>query len=632
MCGIAGILKPPHAIVDPACLALMGRTQTHRGPDNFAVFSEANFGCAHNRLSILDLSPAGNQPYADARYVLVYNGEIYNYLELRQKLEGLGERFTSSSDTAVLFAHLARFGVPATLRAIRGMFAFSFYDRQEQTVTLCRDRLGIKPLVWSYRGGALYWASEVKALRAVCDAQPDPIKTLYAMVGSGEHASAYTIFSDVNLVPPGTSITCRAGEAPRPPETYYDIFADVDPMAYNALRRMPQPALDELFGELLARSVKGMLMSDAPMGAFVSGGIDSGLIGALAAAQDPDLALFTANVVGRHSEFADAQLLSAHVQRPLFEARFTPEMLIDDWAQTTWHYEVPLITHTNAAPFARVAQAARAQGVKAVLTGEGADELFLGYPKLLARRFQKYLAAPVNLMKAGYGLLPELRAYLFPETTPSTEGFLNLAVQGFERQRLRAAGYEAYAFVPPAQRAEQYLTIQMLREGLIGLLHRNDRMGMLASIESRFPFLDEELVRFAINLPVQRKIGRTWRLYNPKHPFLVDKAIVRRAAASHLPPALQRKRKSGFPMYGLRNVRTRAGYFQGGYVAGLLRLSPEAEAYMLRAQPPYQVAKLIAIDVFGRLFGMGQSVAQVSEHLKAWVTIASDAPQEQRER
>ena len=299
MCGIAGILQPAHKIVDPACLALMGRTQTHRGPDNFAVFSEANFGCAHNRLSILDLSPAGNQPYADARYVLVYNGEIYNYLELRQKLEGLGERFTSSSDTAVLFAHLARFGVPATLQAIRGMFAFSFYDRQEQTVTLCRDRLGIKPL---------------------------------------------------------------------------------------------------------------------------------------------------------------------------------------------------------------------------------------------------------------------------------------------------------------------------------------------ASIESRFPFLDEELVRFAINLPVQRKIGRTWRLYNPKHPFLVDKAIVRRAAATRLPPALLRKRKSGFPMYGLRSVRTRAGYFQGGYVAGLLRLSPEAEAYMLRAQPPYQVAKLIAVDVFGRLFGMGQSVAQVSEHLKAWVTIASDAPQEQRER
>lgn len=624
MCGIAGILTRPDSVVDAACLQAMGRTQSHRGPDNFSVFTQHHFGCAHNRLSILDLSAAGNQPYCDERFVLVYNGEIYNYLALREKLEALGVAFQSTSDTAVLFAHLVHCGVAATLQAIRGMFAFSFYDRQEDTVYLCRDRLGIKPLIWTFRAGSLYWASEAKALLAAPGVRPDPVKTLYAVAGIAEHSGEYTIFEDVYLVPPGSYIACRAGEQPRPPVAYYDITAEVDEATYNHLDRLTPPAVDELFDGLLTRSVQRMLMSDAPIGVFVSGGIDSGLVATLAAAEDPDLSLFTANVVGRHSEFADAQLLSASLQRPLFEARFTPDMLVRDWAEATYFYEVPLITHTNAVPFAHVARRARAQGVKAVLTGEGADELFLGYPRLLADRFRKYLTAPVAFLQATYGLFPGLREYLFPQPTQGVEGFLNLAVQGFERQRLREKGYQAYAFVPSGQRAGQYLTIQMLREGLIALLHRNDRMGMLASIESRFPYLDEEIVRFAINLPVRKKAAHTLRVHNPKHPFMVDKAIVRRVAAQHLPPALIQKPKSGFPMYGLRNVRTRAGYFRGGYVATLLGLTADAEAYMLRTQPPYHVAKLIAVDVFGRLFAMNQSVEAVSEHLAAWVTLAPD--------
>jgi asparagine synthase (glutamine-hydrolysing) len=183
-------------------------------------------------------------------------------------------------------------------------------------------------------------------------------------------------------------------------------------------------------------------------------------------------------------------------------------MLLEGWARATWHSEIPIIAHVNSIPFSYVSCLARDHGVKAVLTGEGSDELFLGYPKLLARRWKPWAAMPVNALIALYGVAPKLRSYLFPQPSQKLETFLWRFVRQFEREFIDRDGAGSYSFLPKKKAEEQYLTIQMFRSSLHSLLHRNDRMGMLGSIESRFPFLDEQVVRFAVNLPVRFKIGR----------------------------------------------------------------------------------------------------------------------------
>ncbi len=622
MCGISGMLLTSSE-PEEAKLRGMGERLYHRGPDNFAIYRDARIALAHNRLSILDLSSKGNQPFCDDRYILIYNGEIYNYLEIKTELTKKGVRFEGTSDTEVLFALLVREGIERALHAVRGMFAFCFYDRYTGDVFLCRDRLGIKPLFWSHNQEGLFWASEVKALMAVLEIEPDPIQTLYAITGVADKLNQKTVFKDVYHVPPGHYLHYKQGPDGGRPEVieYFNLLEWVDESYYSQLELMSLQDAADHFSSLLDRSVQQMLMSDVPMGVFVSGGIDSGLIAWHGAQHDDGIELFTANILGQLSEYPDARLLSQTLSRPLHDVRFQPEMMISLWADVTYHYEAPVVTHTNAIPFSQVAGLAAQHGVKPVLTGEGADELFYGYPKLLTRRFDRLLKTPLNLLKSAYGFIPGLGAYVFPEAGPTILGFMETLVQNFERQMYREEGHKAYHFLKPAQAAYQYLTIQMLKEGLVALLYRNDRMGMMAGIESRFPFLDEEILRFAINLPAKFKTGRSTRFHNYKHPFLIDKAIVRKAAEKRLPAKLVYKKKDGFPMYGHQYVRVKPGYFRCGYAADILSLSSAAEDHMIRSQNPYFVAKLVSVDVFGRIFAWKESPDAVSEQLQKWVEI-----------
>ncbi|PYJ81868.1 MAG: asparagine synthase (glutamine-hydrolyzing), partial [Verrucomicrobia bacterium] len=382
MCGIAGVLLKSGCEVDQLSLLKMAEILRHRGPDYSQTVKRKHFGCVHTRLSIVDLSPAGNQPFVNDRYVLVYNGEIYNHLALREKLRVQPHEFRGTSDTATLFSSLTHFGVERTLELIRGMFAFAFYDCVEETLYLCRDRFGIKPLVWKGGANGLYWASEAKALGPVTTLEPDPVKALHSLAGIADHSAEYTAFKDVWQVPPGNYLVCKMGHEPVLRE-YYSLASQVSQAEYNELDRTSTRKVCETFLWLFRRSVKSMLMSDAPMGAFVSGGVDSSLVAAAVGNGFTDFQLFTANVVGRFSEYQDARLLADHIGRELHQSRFEPQQMIEDWAHCTYHYEAPIVTHTNSIPFASVARVARQRGVKAVLTGEGSDELFYGYPHLL---------------------------------------------------------------------------------------------------------------------------------------------------------------------------------------------------------------------------------------------------------
>jgi asparagine synthase (glutamine-hydrolysing) len=621
MCGIAGLFQASAPVARDQ-LAPLEVTLRHRGPDYFGVFHEGPFGCAHNRLSILDLSAAGNQPVVSDRYVLAYNGEVYNWRALRAELEGLGHRFVSVADTEVVFRALSQWGVAETLAKLRGMFAFSWYDRQQRRLVLARDRIGIKPLFWTWRGRSLYFASEVKALANFVEVAVDPIRTLYGVASIGDRSQWHTPFRNVYHVPPGSFLSLSEGSEPELTR-YFDLLDLIDPSLYRRLARSRFRDVTAELNDLLSASISSMSVTDAPLGCFVSGGVDSSLVASMATRKLGGLDLFSADVVGRFSEIRDATQLCQHLGQPLHIARFHARDFLRDLAQATLHYEAPLVSHVNSVPFAAVAREAHARGVKAVLTGEGSDELFLGYPKLAAEKYRRPLAQPVEAMKSLYGVLPGLREYVFPDAGASVPGFLELLVQSFERQRFRREGLLRLSFLPRDDQQEQYMSVQMLKEGLISLLHRNDRMGMLASIESRFPFLDEEVLRFGVNLPAHMKIRRSWRVHDKKHPFLTDKAPVRACAADWVPRSLAFKSKNGFPSYGLAQLNVPAAYFEGGFVQELLDAPREAIEYAVSAQPPYFVGKLVAVDVFGRLFDRSESVADVRERLIEHVELTA---------
>ncbi|QQS42014.1 MAG: asparagine synthase (glutamine-hydrolyzing) [Acidobacteriota bacterium] len=624
MCGISGTYAHSKGEADLEPARKMGELMRHRGPDNFGCAKLGKVAMAHNRLSLLDLSDAANQPFRTDRYLLAYNGEIYNFRQIRKRLEEeKGIRLSTTSDTEVLFQSLIVDGIDKCLTQLRGMFAFAFYDAEKDRLILARDRMGIKPLYYFENAGTLYWASEIKAIASVLNLKPDPVRTLFAVNNLAEKSTEFTLFSGLRSVNPGSYVEFRSGGAPRAVR-YYDVVEEFDPLYYKELDARPRAEIVSEFDNKFAASVESMLVSDVPVGAFVSGGIDSSLISAIAARKNPEIKLFTANVVGKYSEFPDVEILSKHINCEVFESRFEPEMMLRDWVDVTYHYDCPLVIHVNSIPFSNVARLARDSGVKAVLTGEGADELFLGYPRLLTERYQSAAAFPVNLVKSLYRISPKLHEFLFPRNGATPVAFINKLVQGFELEQLEDNAAKVLSFLGPKQRREQFMTIKMIREHLVTLLHRNDRMGMMSSIEARFPFLDEDIVRFAINLPSKFKIGRSARFHNYKHPFLIDKWIVRRTAEKYLPKEIVTKKKFGFPMYGHKFLNIRSGFFVNGWVAESLDLNRSVQEFLTETQDPYLIAKLASVDIFGRLFYNGQSREEVKEHVFRFAEIVHD--------
>ncbi len=616
MCGISGVYQLNCRKVSSGLVESIGTLMTHRGPDNFGLLNLENISVAHNRLSLLDLSAAANQPFRSREHVLAYNGEIYNFVEIRNRLKrDYKLEFKTTSDTEVLFYSLVHEGIHETLRQIKGMFAFSFYDRTKNELWLARDRLGIKPLYYFQRDGGFYWSSEIKALAQTLNLTPDPVKTFFSINGIAEKSNDYTLFKDVYPVKAGGYLKVKANAAAPEFFEYYNPIDDFEPDYYHELNGQTAAEVTTEFERLFVESVRGMIVSDAPLGTFVSGGIDSSLISAVANQHYPNLKLFTANVTGKFSEYEDAKTVARHLGTDLIDYRFEPEMMLRDWAEVTYFYETPIVVHTNAIPFANIAKLANQSKVKAVLTGEGADELFLGYPQLLAERYKNIALLPVKVIKSLYKLIPGLESYLFPNQKQTTLEFANQLVQNFGASQTSKTELEKFDFLGERERREQLLTIKMLGDHLVTLLHRNDRMGMMASIEARFPFLDENLVKFAINLPIKYKIGKSFRLHNFKHPFLIDKWIVRKMADKYLPKQLAQKKKYGFPMQGHKFVRLKNDFFKDGWVSEHLCLSRRTQEFLIESQDPYFIGKLASVEIFGRIFALGESVERVTNHV-----------------
>lgn len=621
MCGISGFIFKEGEKAKIDALKLMSAALFHRGPDHDGYYLSDNFGCCHTRLSIIDLSEAANQPFHDDRYVLCYNGEIYNYLEVKEELLKAGVEFRTTSDTEVLFYALKNYGVKETLQKIKGMFAFSFYDLLEGTLYLARDRFGIKPLYWYLKNGVFYWASEIKSLKEVVPVEIDEAKIIYSIMTPAESSRYSSLFKNVNQVMPGEFIKYRVGEKPFF-DSYFDIVELVDEEYYAELDNASDSDVINRFSSLFEDSVKSMLMSDAPMGAFVSGGIDSSLIASLAIKNKNDTKLYTANVKDM-SEFVYAEMLAKHLDAELYEFPYESDMFLRDLPKATYHYEYPIMYHPNSIPFSNVARLASEQGIKPVLTGEGADELFLGYPSIFYKKYADIIRSPLTVIKSLYKILPsKIYKKVFQESKGNPFMTILFDLQSASDTRLTHERLDKR--MNHLSGNEQLLlktSISYMNGHLISLLHRNDRMGMMNSIESRFPYLDEEVVRFGINLPVRYKARANWKLKDIRHAFITDKYIVRKLGEKLLPRKLAEKNKWGFGLPAWKHIEVDKEFFDGGYLDEVLGFNFRFSEvlYDTKIYPMAFRAKLVSLDTFGRIFSLNQNIDDINERYNRYI-------------
>jgi asparagine synthase (glutamine-hydrolysing) len=403
MCGIFGILlHDGETVPDERRLTETARLLSHRGPDSSGIFSGAGMGLAHTRLSLLDLN-SGRSAFRDrdGRYCLVYNWEIYNFKELREELELSGTGFRTTSDTEVLLEWLINRGAEATLPRLEGMFAFALYDRVERSLLLARDRFGIKPLFVYDGDDAFVFSSEVLRMKPV-KLEPDDFSIssfLFAnpASGFGGPSKGHSFFKGVKFLPPGAMVRVQPGM-----QAQYGKFSSIvdflnEDISDRLQRLRPLQLVNET-EELLFDSVRQQMVADAPVGALCSGGVDSSVIMAMAARCHNNLAVFHANVMGRLSEYSAAAALARHLKLDLKAVEVNDEDFIDMLPEVVSHFGHPFCHMPHSVPFLQVSKLVRETGVKAVLSGEGSDECYLGY-SFLAPDIHRWRQYSKDLLK-----------------------------------------------------------------------------------------------------------------------------------------------------------------------------------------------------------------------------------------
>lgn len=573
MCGFAGVFGCPPSADD---LRRMGLAIAYRGPDDsgFWIDPEASLGLIHRRLSIIDLSPAGHQPMASAceRYIIAFNGEIYNHSELRQSLGHTNWR--GHSDTETLLAAIATWGLEAALKQCVGMFAFALWDRETKCLTLARDRLGEKPLYYGWQGDVFLFGSELKALKAhpAFRAEIDR-DTLTLFLRHNAIPVPYSIYQGIHKLPPGTFLQLHAEQQDAHPVAYWSARTVAEAGQRNLFRGSDSEAVAEL-ERLLGQAVSGQMMADVPLGAFLSGGIDSTTVVALMQAQSTrPVKTFTIgfNEAG-YNEADHAHAVARHLGTEHTELYVTPQDAMDVIPSLSAIYDEPF-ADSSQIPTYLVSRLAR-QHVTVSLSGDGGDELFGGYNRYFWARnlwrkigwmprplraavagvlttvppaswntaFQKlerWLPAKLRYANPGDKLhkAAEILAVRSPE-----EIYLGLVshwkhpaqlVPGSHEPRTLLTDRSRQADLPDFEHRMMYLdTVTYLPDDI---LTKVDRAAMSVSLETRVPLLDHRLVEFAWTLPLDMKI---------RHGQ--GKWLLRQVLYRHVPQSLMERPKMGF--------------------------------------------------------------------------------------
>jgi asparagine synthase (glutamine-hydrolysing) len=545
MCGILGIVGREGQPLERERFLRSRDTMTHRGPDDGGLYVDGPVMLGHRRLSIIDLG-GGHQPMsaAEGAVWIVFNGEIYNFRELRAELAGKGHAFKTTSDTEVILQLYLEAGVSGFER-LNGIFAFAIWDRRSGELHLVRDQLGIKPLYYADTPRGLVFASEIKTLLATGLVQPElesaalPEYLVFRDV-SGER----TLFRGVRRLLPGHRLTLRG--ACIATCRYWDLVADDKP-GFDGRFEEAVDALESLLDD----AVRMQMVSDVPLGTFCSGGVDSSQITARAAR--PASAPINTFSVGfdeaAFDESVYARRVAAHCGTRHHEIRISNRQFADNLETLIWYNDEPL-HFPNSVHIHAVSQLAR-RHVTVVLTGEGADELFAGYPRyqipvLLAR--WRRVPTPVRRLASRLGrTLGDHRLQKLERFTAMPAGWeilMNSASADAGRlgipaldERSAVSDYRRAAFEATAAHPDPVTRVSLLDQQtyLVSILNRQDKMSMATSIESRVPFLDPRVVRFAHSLPTAYKLGR-----------LDNKRIVKALALRHLPAEVIKRRKSGF--------------------------------------------------------------------------------------
>jgi asparagine synthase (glutamine-hydrolysing) len=553
MCGIVGSVRADGGPLDPECLARATRTLAARGPDAEDVFLAPGVGLGHRRLSILDLSPAGAQPMQspDGRYVIVHNGEVYNHLELRRELAG---PWRGSSDTETILAAFARWG-PRCLERMRGMWAFAIWDRAERSLFAARDRMGVKPFFYAEGSGRFHFASRPRAIfglePALSRALDPQAMRLYLEVGYVP--APLSIFAGVRKLLPGHWLAWQQGrlEIAR----YWDPSAFAPEPAWEG--RGEEDLLDEL-EELVERAVRSRLLSDVPLGAFLSGGIDSTVVvGAMRRVASGPVSTFT---IGFDDPARDESPHAAAVARKLgtehHMERLSPDDLLELLPCFVAEYDEPFYDF-SAFPTLALSRMAR-KHVTVALSGDGGDELFGGYHYYsLATSLAGLLQLP-----ARHGLARMLRwlpshrmrllsGALAQSSDAAAFAFMRSIAKDFEAvaspgllQQTRSLGdcfeAEAAAFPPGLAAAERGMRLDLRFTLPDDYLVKVDVASMAFSLEAREPLLDHELVEWGLRLPL------VWKLRGGQ-----GKWLLRRLAARYAPAEIAERPKQGFvvPMH-----------------------------------------------------------------------------------
>lgn len=551
MCGFAAFHHPEGMTPERAWLEGAAAALRHRGPDDEGLHLEAGVGLAFRRLAIVDVA-AGHQPLSneDGTVWIAYNGEIYNHAALRRELEAAGHRYRTQSDTETIVHAYEQWG-PACVERFHGMFAFALWDRNRRRLFVARDHVGIKPLYWTCANGGFAFASEIKALLAFPGvaraADPEAVVQHLTLRYA---ASPRTMFAGIEKLPPGHRMIIEGGRVTT--ERWYRV-------AYEPkLTLSPAEALHEAEARLTA-SVKSHLMSEVPLGALLSGGVDSSLVVALMSRMiDRPVQTFSVgfDAPGPYSELPFARRVAEHCRTDHREIMVGAQDLLRELPSLVWHQDEPM-SEPAAIPTAMVSRLAR-ETVTVVLTGEGGDELFAGYPKYAVEPVARRLAAlpsPLRaLLLAGIDRLPfafrKLQVVGRSARFASEPERLAAWFAGFvgdERTRLlgpalrphAAAGTEPFRAALESTSAQRPLDRMLdadLRIWLTDdLLMKMDKMSMSASIEARVPFLDVPFIAWAM------QVGREHKIQG-----LEGKVLLKRLARTMLPVEVVDRPKVGF--------------------------------------------------------------------------------------
>jgi len=503
MCGIAGLINLDGASVSPVILKKMTDAIAHRGPDGEGQWIEGNVGLGHRRLAIIDLSPAGHQPMISVnhRWVFSYNGEIYNYHELRADLEAEGVRFRSQTDSEVVLYALAHWGRNALLK-FNGMFALALWDRKEKSLLIARDRYGIKPLYYAQQGNRFAFGSEQKAIIAQPEFQKRLNKPALLQYFTFQNIfTDQTLLEDIQLLPAGHYATFNVQDSQFTLHQYWDYrFREPD---IPVDKREYLEELDRLFQQAVNRQ----LVSDVELGAYLSGGMDSGSITAIAAQQFANLKSFTvgfdlSSASGFELAFderAAAELMSARFKTEHYEMVLKAGDMERCLPKLAWHLEEPRVGQSYPNYYAAKLAS---KFVKVVLAGSGGDELFGGYPwryyrAVKAQSFEEYidhyylywqrLVNNTQLKQIFAPVLSEVEHVwtrdIFRDVFATHENELNCP----EDYINHSLYFEAKTF-------------------LHGLFVVEDKLSMAHGLENRVPFMDNDLVDFAMQCPVGLKL------------------------------------------------------------------------------------------------------------------------------